>query len=162
MITSFDDAWAAVLGVEKGYSNDPRDPGGATMYGVTERVARANGYQGDMRNLPLDQAKRIAKSQYWDLYQCDQFSPAIAFQIFDAAYNGGHPAQWLQQAAGTVVDGNIGAKTIAAVRSMNPDSVILRFLSYRLSYMASLGAWESFGKGWARRIASNMLQGASQ
>jgi hypothetical protein len=41
-----------VYAVEGGYSNNKKDPGGATMYGVTEEVARANGYRGDMRRFP--------------------------------------------------------------------------------------------------------------
>ena len=48
-----------------------------------------------MRELPLSSARQIAKSEYWDRYQCDQFGDAIGFAVFDAAYNGGAPAQWL-------------------------------------------------------------------
>lgn len=151
---NFDDAFARMMNVEKGYWNDPA--GGPTMYGVTEAVARANGYQGDMRNLPLSLAKQIAKTKYWDVYQCDQFNPAIAFQIFDAAYNGGHAAQWLQQAAGATVDGRIGAQTIAAVRQADPWKVIALFNSYRLSYMVSCKNFRENSAGWALRIAANL------
>src|ERR1700731_111234 len=147
-MSSFDDAFTALIGNEGGYSNDPADPGGETMYGITARVARANGYQGDMRSLALDQAKAIAKSQYWDNYQCDQFDSRIGFQVFDAAYNGGRPAQWLQQAAGVSSDGIIGAGTIGAVRSSDPLKIIMRFDAYRIQYLSALPAWPSFGHGW--------------
>lgn len=154
---TFDDAFAALISVEKGYWDDPA--GGPTMYGVTERVARAWGYQGDMRNLPLATARSIAKSEYWDRYQCDQFAPAVGYQVFDAAYNGGMPVRWLQAAVGATVDGVIGAKTIAAVRAADPAKVILSFNASRIQYLTSLAGWASNGKGWARRIADNLMKG---
>jgi lysozyme family protein len=160
-VSSFDDAFAALLGNEGGYVNNPADPGGATRWGVTERVARAHGYTGDMQDFPLEQAKQIAKGCYWDPYQCDQFDPRIAFQVFDAAYNGGRPAQWLQQAAGATADGVIGAQTIAAVRAADPMKVIMRFDAYRLQYLGNLSTWPQFGHGWANRIANNLIRGAA-
>lgn len=154
---TFDDAFASLIAVEKGYWDDPA--GGPTMYGVTERVARACGYVGDMRQLPLATARSIAKAEYWDRYQCDQFAPAIGYQVFDAAYNGGMPVRWLQAAVGASVDGVIGAKTIAAVRAADPAKVVLSFNASRLQYLTSLSSWSSNGKGWARRIADNLLKG---
>lgn len=156
--SSFDAAFDSLMDVEKGFWNDPA--GGPTMYGVTERVARAWGYQGDMRQLPLASARAIAKSEYWDRFQCDQFAPAVGYQVFDTAYNGGHPVQWLQQAVGVTVDGKIGPKTVAAVRAADPSRVILYFNAMRIRYMTSLDGWSSNGKGWARRIADNLLKGA--
>ena len=162
MLTGFNDVFAAVLGNEGGYSDNPADPGGATMYGITEAVARAWGYQDDMQALPLATAQAIAKSEYWDPYQCDQFDVRIGFNIFDTAYNGGHPAQWLQAAAGTAQDGVIGAITIAAVRALDPMLVIVRFNASRLVYYTSLtGEWPSFGRGWTNRIAHNLQVSSS-
>ena len=157
---SFDDAFTALMGNEGGYSNNPADPGGETMWGVTARVARRWGYLSSMKDLPLDTAKQIAKSEYWTPYQCDQFDPHIAFQVFDAAYNGGHPAQWLQTAAGVTADGMIGAQTIAAVRSSDPDKIIMRFDAYRLKYLANLHN-PTFAGGWMNRIANNLIAGAA-
>jgi lysozyme family protein len=160
-MSSFDDAFTALIGNEGGYSNNPADPGGETMWGITERVARGWGYTGDMKDLPLDTAKAIAKKLYWDPYQCDQFDPRIGFQVFDAAYNGGRPAQWLQQAAGVKADGVIGSITIAAVRAADPMKIIMRFDAYRLQYLGNLPTWPTFSHGWANRIASNLIRGAA-
>jgi lysozyme family protein len=157
---SFDAAFAALMGNEGKYSNDPRDPGGETMWGVTARVARRYGYMGPMVDLPLDVAKAIAKAEYWDPYLCDQFDPRIAFQVFDAAYNGGHPVKWLQQALGVTADGIIGAQTIKAARSADPALVVGRFSASRLLYLTDLPTWPTFGRGWTRRIANNLLLGA--
>lgn len=158
---NFDDAFDALMGNEGGYSNNPKDPGGETKFGITKRVANANGYTGDMRLFPLDMAKTIARNLYWTPYQCDQLPGNIAFQVFDAAYNGGHPAQWLQQAAGVTIDGNIGANTIGAVRASDPYKIMMLFDAYRLKYLTSLQTFPVFGKGWVNRIADNLIKGAS-
>lgn len=154
---NFDDAFKSLINIEGGFWDDP--VGGPTMYGVTERVARAWGYKGDMRDMPLTVARSIAKSEYWDRFKCDQMPYAVAYQVFDTAYNGGRPAHWLQQAVGAVADGIIGAKTIAAVRAADPAKVILSFNAARIQYLTSLKNWPSNSRGWARRIADNLLKG---
>lgn len=160
-MSTFDDAFTALIGNEGGYSFNPADPGGETMWGITARVAHGWGYTGDMKDLPLDTAKAIAKKFYWDPYQCDQFDPRIGFQVLDAAYNGGHPAQWLQQAAGVTQDGVIGSITVAAVRAADPMKIIMRFTAYRLQYLGNLPTWPNFGHGWSNRIANNLIRGAA-
>ncbi|NML32974.1 glycoside hydrolase family 108 protein [Paraburkholderia antibiotica] len=160
-MSSFDDAFTALIGNEGGYSNNPRDPGGETMWGITARVARANGYAGAMKALPLQTAKAIAKREYWDPLCLDQFDARIAFQMFDANYNGGPTVRWAQQASGVPVDGKISPRTIDAIRATDPVEFCLRFLAYRLKYLTGLRAWPTFGRGWSGRIASNMLKGGS-
>ena len=114
--------------------------------------------QTSLGDLPLDTAKAIGRAEYWTPYQCDQFHPAVGLAVFDAAYNGGHPAQWLQQAAGATPDGVIGAKTIAAVRSADPYLVCMRIFALRELYLDDLPAlWPRFGRGWVRRCALLML-----
>jgi lysozyme family protein len=49
---------------EGGYSNNPNDSGGETMWGVTDRVARANGYAGPMKDMPREVAKNIYFASY--------------------------------------------------------------------------------------------------
>lgn len=156
----FDSVFASTLAIEGGYSNNPADPGGETMWGVTKRVAVANGYVGPMASMPQSVASTIAKKVYWDPYQCDQLPPAISLQVFDVAYNGGAAGKWLQQALGVTADGVIGAQTIAAARAANPWKVVALFNSYRLEYYTSLGnTWPTFGKGWTRRVAANLTKG---
>lgn len=160
-MNSFDDAFVALMGNEGAYSNNPADPGGETMWGITARVARANGYTGEMRMLPQSIAKQIAKMVYWDPYYCDQFDPRVAFQVFDAAYNGGRPVTWLQTAVAVKADGHIGPVTIAAVNATDPLKIVMRFLSFRLQYLGDLPTWPSFGHGWVNRIAHNLIKGAA-
>jgi lysozyme family protein len=65
-VSNFDDAFIKVIGIEGRYSNNPTDSGGATMYGITEAVARAYGYTGRMQDMPLGIAKEIYRQRYWD------------------------------------------------------------------------------------------------
>jgi lysozyme family protein len=160
-MSSFDDAFTALIGNEGGYVNNPADPGGETMWGVTARVARAKGYTGAMRDLPLATAKAIAKGEYWDPLCLDQFDTHIAFQMFDANYNGGQTVRWAQQASGVAVDGKMGPDTIAAIQAADPQVFCLRFLAYRLKYLNGLKTWPTFSRGWSTRIADNMLKGAA-
>lgn len=154
---TFDDAFKILMNSEGGYSNNRDDPGRETMYGVTCKVARANGYKGSMVDLPLEFAKKIAKDSYWDKYKCSEFDFSIAFNIFDTAYNGGYPIKWLQLAVGVNADGIIGPATIDAVRKANASTVVAKFNAYRLQYYMSLKTWGVFGKGWTNRVANNML-----
>lgn len=156
MVTDFDSAFDRLLENEGGYSDDPADNGGKTRFGVTEKVARNWGYKGDMKELPLETAKQIARNLYWSPNGCDQLPPAIAFHVFDTAYNGGAAIQWLQKAAGVTADGIIGSKTVAAVRQSNPAVLVMAFNALRLAYLSNLKSWPDFSRGWTRRIIRNM------
>lgn len=160
MMSAFDQAFDELLGNEGGYVDNPADPGGATRWGITERVARANGYEGDMQVFPQDLARIIARKLYWNPYLLDQLDRRVAFQVFDAIYNSGPRAvEWLQEACGAHVDGQLGPITVAAAGRVAPAALIARFDARRLLFLANLDTWPSFGRGWARRIANNLLQG---
>jgi lysozyme family protein len=131
MSSVFDQAFEHTIGIEGGYSNNPSDPGGETMYGVTARVARRYGYLGAMRDLPLDRAKDIAKLEYWDVLRLDQIAnvaPGVASELFDTGYNcgTGTSARFLQRALNkfnrrqkdypdTTEDGSIGVGTLSCL-----------------------------------------------
>jgi lysozyme family protein len=155
---TFDQAFERLLGHEGGYSNNPADPGGETMWGVTKVVARANGYTGPMRDLPAAVAKDIYRRTYWAPVRADELPESVRFDVFDAAVNHGvgQSSKWLQRAVGTNPDGVIGAVTVAAARVAGP-MVAARFNGYRLQFYTDLSTWGTFGKGWSRRVASNLL-----
>lgn len=155
---NFDTAFTRLLGHEGGYSDHAADPGGKTRYGITEAVARTAGYRGDMRELPLDLAKRIYRAEYWDAVKAEQLPPGVRYAVFDAAVNSGvgQSIKWLQRAAGVTADGVIGPQTLGAVNQFTAESLRLRVLSQRLRFMAALPTWPSFGRGWANRIAELM------
>ena len=149
----------ALIAREGGFVDHPRDPGGATRYGITQRVARTHGYQGDMRELPVSEARRIARIAYWDAVRADEVPDAVRFDLFDAAYHSGpvQAVRWLQRAAGADDDGKLGPKTLLAVRMADPQLLAKRFNGHRLRFLADLKTWDDFGKGWARRVAANLL-----
>lgn len=118
-----------LLGVEGGYSNNPNDAGGPTNWGITEQVARAYGYQGDMRLLPRDTAAAIYKQRYWIRPEFDKVAdryPRLAEEMFDTGVNMGPTvaAGFLQRALNglnrqardypdLLVDGDLGPVTFA-------------------------------------------------
>jgi lysozyme family protein len=64
----------------------------------------------------------------------------------------------LQRACGTTIDGVLGPRTLQAAQSMPPVRLAARVNGARLAFMAELPQWPSFGRGWARRIASNLME----
>lgn len=152
---TFDQCFHLLMGHEGGWSDHAADPGGKTMFGLTESVARANGYKGDMRELPIDFAKQVFRRMFWDACRCDDLPPALRYATFDAAINSGprQSALWLQRAVEAKPDGVIGPDTIAKARAFHPDLVKRRMLSQRLRFMSDLKTWPVFGRGWARRVA---------
>lgn len=120
---------ADLIKVEGAYSDHPADKGGPTMYGVTQAVARANGYTGPMREMPMSVATSIYRKKYFTAPGFESvylLSPIIAEEMFDTGVNMGTsiPGPWLQRLLNVlndaktdlVVDGAIGPATITALR----------------------------------------------
>ena len=124
----------ATFSIEGGYVNDPKDPGGATNHGITEQVARAYGYTGDMRNLPRGMAADIYARDYIQRPGFDRviaISPAVGEKLVDAGVNAGpaRAARWFQIALNHLgrggtdfpavpTDGQIGPRTLAAYQAL--------------------------------------------
>lgn len=151
----FDEAFTRLIGHEGGYVNDPRDPGGETRYGISKRA-----YPGeDIANLSLARAKQIYLRDYWGPAGCDAVPDSIRFDLFDMAVNSGVSAaiKTLQRTVGETADGKLGPKTLQAIQSMPGARFVARFNGARLLFMTELGTWSTFGKGWARRVAINLM-----
>lgn len=146
---NIDEIIAKTLKAEGGYSNHIDDKGGATRYGITEAVARENGYKDDMQALSLDLAIKIYKSEYWlqpKFGLVHNLNANVAMELFDTGVNCGQPfaKKAFQQAlnllnqngklyADLVVDGSIGQKTLEALKIVlarpNGESVMLKVLN---------------------------------
>lgn len=92
-----------IIKVEGGFVDDPRDSGGATKYGITEKVARARGYKGRMEDLPEEFAFRTYLEDYYIGPKFDQVAErdmAMAEELTDTGVNmgQGRAAGYLQQA----------------------------------------------------------------
>ena len=151
---TLEQALTRLFGEEGGYVDDPNDPGGATRWGVTERIARAAGYTGDMRDYPQSDAAAIYREGFWGKVRANELPEELRFSVFDAAVNSGpeEAARWLQRALGVTADGIIGPATIAAAAAAQ--GLVARYNGIRLAFMADLPGWEHDGKGWARRVAA--------
>jgi lysozyme family protein len=130
---SIDSLIDGVIGREGGYTNNANDAGGPTMFGITERVARANGYAGPMKDMPREVAKNIYFSQYVQkpgFASVMPLSAPIAEELVDTGVNMGPavPALMLQQAlnglnnqgrdyADIREDADVGPGTIGALKA---------------------------------------------
>jgi len=112
MKSNYQTALAAVLKHEGGYANHPRDPGGATMKGVTQRVYDAFRRNKSLptrlvRDIADDELQAIYRRQYWDATSCDDLPSGVDYAVFDFAVNSGvsRAATYLQTVLGVGVDG---------------------------------------------------------
>lgn len=168
-----------VLTAEGGYVNDPADRGGETNYGITIATARSAGYLGTMRDLPRETAFDIYYRQYVKapgFEAVSYVSMAIAAELVDTGVNMGPgvPSKWLQRClnglnrqgtdyADIGVDGDIGAKTVDALRSFiskrgtEGEARLLKLLNALqgaryLELAEGRAANEAFLYGWLARI----------
>ena len=157
---NFDQAFEKLIGHEGRYSNHPADKGGETMWGITESVARAHGYVGAMEDLTQWQAGAIYRASYWTPLKADQLPAEVRFDVFDGAVNSGvvQSAKWLQRALGVTVDGVVGPQTLGAAQRVPGGVLKCQYNGQRLAFLADLSTWATFGKGWARRLAKNLME----
>jgi lysozyme family protein len=159
MKDNFDSALKAILHHEGGYVNHPADPGGMTNLGVTKRVWEEwVGHEVDektMRGLTPEIVGPMYKVKYWDKVKGDDLPAGVDYVVFDAAVNSGpgRAAKWLQACVGVEPDGGIGPKTLAAVVSFDASQLVEDYAKRRLSFLMDLQTWDTFGKGWGRRVA---------
>lgn len=164
-----------VIDREKGYVNNPNDRGGATNWGITEAVARAEGYHGNMAQLPRETAARIYRKRYISepgFHRVLTISAVVGEEMVDTGVNMGVsvPAPWLQRVLNALnrqgrdfpdlaVDGDIGPATLAALRSVLDrrgragELVVFRWLNCMqgaryLALVEGREANEEFAYGW--------------
>lgn len=165
---TFDMAFERLIGHEGKFTDDPLDPGNWTggRCGVGELKGTKYGISAksyphlDIRNLTLEQAKAIYLRDFWNLLS--KAHAAIKFQFFDACVNHGfgNGVRMLQRAVGVADDGQWGPVSQAALDRMELNDVLLRFVGHRLKFWASLEKFDTYGRGWTRRGAENLLLAA--
>lgn len=147
------------LAREGGFVNNPRDPGGATNFGITKATLQA--WRGwpitadDVRALKVGEAMAIYRANYWKPAGCAGLPLGVDLMVFDCAVNSGvrTSAKLLQRAVGVTDDGAIGPDTLRAVYAIGDQAeLIAKLAAVRLAYCRGLGAFGVFGKGWTERI----------
>jgi lysozyme family protein len=138
-IGNFERCLREVLHHEGGYVNDPQDPGGETNYGVTKRTARAHGYNGSMKSIPMSVVERIYRVGFWDGIKADHLPSGLDLAVFDFAVNSG-PSR---------------ARSFLLMLDKQDTSAAIRQLCMkRLAWLKTLKTFRRFGKGWTRRVES--------
>ena len=161
MKSSFPEALGRVLKSEGGYADNPADPGGATMRGITQHVydawRRLNGQPPQsVRAISPDDVAAIYRRQYANAVHFDELPVGIDYCIFDAAVNSGPVAAitFAQRAARVHADGHFGMATLAALHASPPAALIVAICDARLSFLKRLRTFGVFGTGWTRRVTA--------
>ena len=157
-MSRFDACLREVLRHEGGWSDHPKDPGGATMQGITLRTYSKwlgrDATKDELRNIPAAHRDTIYRTQYWDAVRAGDLPPGVDLAVFDMAVNSGpsRAARTLQAALGVQVDGKIGPQTIQAAKVVHPSGLISDYCDSRLAFLRSIAGWETFGRGWKTRV----------
>lgn len=158
---TFERAFALVVGIEAGYSNDPNDPGNWTggkcgfgeLKGTKYGISAASYPNVDIENLALDGAQGIYSADYWRACSCDQMSWPLCLFVFDMAVNQGQPVAktMLQRTLGVTPDGVIGPVTLAAANGIDDEhlALLMTARAFRYTQAPNFG---TNGRGWFKRL----------
>jgi lysozyme family protein len=131
---------------EGGRADNPHDPGGRTMAGVTQAAydawRRKQGLpvKNVFDSLPAERAQ-IFREMYWEKAGCDQLPSGVDLCVFDFAVNSG-PARAL------------GVLRRCGGPKQGARQLIHDICAYRLSFLHGLRTWRYFGRGWGARVAA--------
>lgn len=144
------------------------DDGGATNYGITQnsldKFTSDNGYNKiSVNDMTPDDAKFVARKQYWDNVGLENLPNKTAVAAFDYSINSGpyQAVKDLQRVVGVRADGRMGPQTQKAVdnyiNTNGEDSLISNYNSKRAELMHNLVVnnpkkYGDYAKGWANRI----------
>jgi lysozyme family protein len=156
-MNDFDICLVHTLKFEGGYSDHPDDPGGATKWGITERVyhrwCREIGNSiRSVRLMSKYEVEAIYIAKYWTSSYCDSM-PSLASKIllFDAAVNHGvsRAIKLLQRSVSAKEDGIVGPATLAATGMGGFEN---DFLWERVEFFNRISKKpHPFLKGWMNR-----------
>ena len=159
MKSNFQQSIDAMLVSEGGFSNNPKDPGGMTNLGVTKTVWEGwtghDATEQTMRNLSTADVTPLYKKKYWDAVQGDALPSGVDYCVFDTAVNSGagRSIKLLQRSIGVTEDGAIGPNTLAAILVADVGQLIDKYCAARQDFLQSLATFDTFGKGWTRRVS---------
>lgn len=162
----FDPEIALVLQHEGGYTNDPKDPGGPTNFGITiydaRHYAAAYGWivgrqvtAADMRVMPLAFADWVFQHKYWNVMSCNSLEPGVDYAVFDYGVNSGvgRAGMVLRRILGMPFTSSLITPEVVAGANAMPAAVLVKMIcNERLQYLHTLSTWSHFGAGWARRV----------
>ena len=152
---SFSKVIKMVLEHEGGYVNHPSDPGGETKYGISKRAYP----DVNIADLTEEDAEELYFKDYWSRIKGEELPAGVACVVMDYAVNSGisRASKALQSVCGiSNGDGIIGPASLNAVwttvRNDGEESVVNAVTAQRQEFIRGLKIYETFGKGWERRI----------
>ena len=141
--------------VEGKYSNDPGDPGGETAWGVIKTEARANGYKGDMRQMPQEFAKQVFFKNYYCKNGFNQIKDdRVALSLTDWCVNSGGAAKQIVNLVNQVAGRqhkNIN-DCIADINQLNPQQFLTQLHQRQRSYYTGLSLPANLKRGLQNRV----------
>jgi lysozyme family protein len=164
MTKNFRDCLELVLKHEGGYVDHPKDPGGRTNLGVTQRVWEEwighPATEKDMRELTPAIVAPMYEMRYWRTSYCEKLPRGLDLLVFSMAVNAGagRSVKLLQDAIGVVADGVIGPNTMARINEANVETLIDKFSEARTDYYKGLKLFPVFGRGWVARTDKERLE----
>lgn len=160
MLQNYAECERRVLLSEGGYTNDPRDPGGPTNWGITLVDARLhwkpNATAEDVRAMPRSVAETIYKQKYWDALRCSELPSGVDYTVFDYGVNSGigRAARVLRAALGLPAGTRVDDAVIAAAKNTDARRLADAINAERLQFLRHLPTWAHFGAGWDTRVSS--------
>jgi lysozyme family protein len=148
---TFEQAVAFVLEAEgEGGAEDPRDPGGRTRWGISQRAHP----DVAVARLSRDEAIRLYHERYWAPCRCAALPGPLRLPLFDGAvqHGVGQAVRLVQRALGVRADGVVGEETLRAAAAAPWGDVLVRYLALRERLYAGLPHAAVYGIGWARRL----------
>lgn len=152
-----DDSIALVIRLEGGLVDNPKDPGGRTNMGVTQRYLDARNTPNRVYPQTVDEltpaiVAQLYRTDQWRAVHGDDIPAPLALLAFDSAVNQGpgHAIELLQATVGTLPDGVMGPATVRGLNAGDP-------LAHAQEYAARRAARYAAGKpdfelGWMRRL----------
>jgi lysozyme family protein len=155
---------------EGGLSMNPKDPGNWTggaigvgvLKGTKYGISSATYPRENIAGLTVKRAKFLWSRDFWTKIHGDKLYDGVAYQLSDFAYHSGYgnAIRVFQKALGVSDDGIWGPISQAAADTMLEHRQIMRLNAKRLDWLTYRSNWVDASKGWARRIAGNLMYGA--
>lgn len=161
MDSNFTTSLMITLFEEGGWADDPRDSGGATMRGITQKtyaswLGRAV-TKGELQAIPQQHLTAIYKGEYWNGCGANMVPGGFDMMLFDFAVNAGPSAavKTLQLLIGALPDGKFGPKTLATLQQQivlkGAGPLIRRYSKCRQEFYRKLKKFSVFGNNWVAR-----------
>jgi lysozyme family protein len=159
--SNFLDCFNETESFEGGYVDNPHDPGGATLKGVTQATYSAWLAHQGRPNAPVRGASNtdiqaIYRELYWNPVRGDDLYVGLDLVMVDYGWGSGPitAIEHMQRLLGVSVDGQFGSETLAAVDAKSQADFISALCTERLAFFQRLPTWKYFGPGWTNRLAT--------